>query len=171
MKRWILILVMAPVMYGLFRLVCWADCLSAWHYSESNPPTSADYIRAAIVFWGSLLTPLCIGLVTAVVAFRKQYPAHWSFGEMCIVGLPISVLIVGIVCPPFGDTNLTGRIIWYILLYANIFVGGAIVLALFNVGTSIRHRKWGKLSLSILVCCAGLLYLFWLYAFIIYIDT
>jgi hypothetical protein len=158
-------------MYGLFRLVCWADCLYGWQYSpECEPPTAADYARAAIVFWGSLLTPLCIGLVAAVVAFRKRHPARWPWGELGIVGLPALVLLGGVI-RPFWDDRWPGKILWYILVYANFLVGGAIVLALLNLGASLRRRKWGRLALSAVVFGAGLLYLFWLYAFIIYLDT
>ncbi|MFH0825385.1 MAG: hypothetical protein V2B18_21750 [Pseudomonadota bacterium] len=171
MKRWLWILAMAPVMFGLFQLVCWADCLHAWQYSPKyDPPTTVDYVRAAIVFWGALLTPVCVGLVTAVVAFRKQYPARWPFGGMCIVVLPMLVLYGGVIWP-FDDNSFVGRILWFILSYSNFIAGGAIVMGLLNLGACIRHRKWGKLTLSALAFCVGWLYLFWLYAFIIYIDT
>lgn len=171
MKRWLWLIAMAPVMYGLFRLVCWADCLHGWRYSpECEPPAPADYTRAAVVFWGSLLTPLGVGLVAAAEAFRKRYPARWPWGELGIVGLPALVLLGGIIRPFWGN-SWPGEILWHILIYANFLVGGAIVLALLNAGACLRHRKWGKLALSALSGVLGLLYLLWLYAFIIFLDT
>lgn len=43
--RWLWLPLMAPVMWGLFELVCWVDRLFAWEYSpEYDPPTRVDFI-------------------------------------------------------------------------------------------------------------------------------
>jgi hypothetical protein len=65
---------------------------------------------------------------------------------------------------------LTG-IVWFIMLWASVLVGGAVAAAGYNAGASVLQRTWGKLAVSMLTICAGMLYLFWLSGFIIYIDT
>ena len=162
---------MAPVMWALWRLVLSADRLYAWHYSENYlPPTQADYAYAAIVFWGALLTPVTVGLVMAVVTFRREGTARWPIAETCIVAVPLLALSSGLVHPLADDTWL-GNLLLGVLLWANFVVGGVVVTALLNLGACLRHRGWGRLALSALVSCGGTVYLLWLYAFIIYIDT
>ncbi|MBT5608760.1 MAG: hypothetical protein HN742_31865 [Lentisphaerae bacterium] len=174
MKRWTWVVAMAPVMLVLFKLVCWADCLHAHNYDpyEIPPPTATDFTRAAIVFWGALLTPLVVGLVAAVVAFRRSRPAHRPIAESCIVAIPLLVLLQGILWPStLPDSGCVGMLPWGILLGAQFLLGGVVVMALQNLGACARHHNWRRLLLSTLVACGGMLHLFWLYAFIIYIDT
>jgi hypothetical protein len=171
MKRWIWIIVMAPVMWGLWRLVVWADRLHAWQYSaQYAPPTEIDYARAAIVFWGALATPLLVGFAACVVAFRREYQERWPTVELILFALPWFVLYGSLL--PIAKS--LGGAVGYLeeaLLIGNILIGGTIVVTLQNIGACLRHRKWGKFTLSTLACCVGFLYLFWLYAFIIYLDT
>ena len=171
MKRWIWVLVMAPVMLGLFNLVRWADCLHSWQYSsEHSPPTAADHARAAIVFWSALLVPIIVGLATAVVAFRQKYPARWPIAESSVVGVVWLTFVAGAFCPLAENTWLS-RLILGVLVSAHLVVGGVVVITLLNLGACARVRKWGRLALSALLFGGGMLYLLWLYAFIIYIDT
>ena len=166
---------MAPVMYGLFRLVCWADCLHSWQDSCKYDPlklaTATEYTRAAIVFWGALLTPLVVGLIAAVVVFRRRHAAHWPIPELCLATIPVvMVLALGIWSPCLGGGWL-GRFLMVVIFAAQFLLGGVIVMTLLNLGACARKREWGKLVLSVLVLSVGMLYLFWWYAFIIYIDT
>jgi hypothetical protein len=150
------------------ELVIWADCLHSWHYSSKyDPPATVDYTRAAIVFWGALLTPMLIGLIMSVVAFRRDYPARWPIGEMIISASPwlmiyVPVFRASILYGPSGDSFLSA---------GNIILGGIIVMTLLNLGASARHRKWGKFALSAMASLGGILYLLWLYTVIIYLDT
>jgi hypothetical protein len=173
MKRWMWIPAMAPVMWALWRLVLSADRLHAWRYSggELPPPAPMDYTYAAIAFWGALLTPVVVGLVAAVVAFRRSRPAHQPIAESCVVAIPLVVLLQGILWPSFPDSGWLGMLLWGILLGAQFLLGGVVVMALQNLGACARHHNWRRLSLSTLVVCGGMLHLFWLYAFVIYIDT
>jgi hypothetical protein len=172
MKRWIWIPAMAPVMWALWRLVASADRLFAWQYSDKYaPPTTADYTRAAITFWGALLTPVVVGSVAAVVAFRRKRPAHWSIPETCIAAIPLLALVLGICWPSCLGSGWLGRLLEVVLFAAQFLLGGVIVMALLNLGACARRREWGKLVLSVLVSGGGMLYLLWWYAFIIYIDS
>lgn len=171
LKRWLWLPVMIPLMWGWMRLVSDADRLYGWLYSEDiAPPTSADYRHAAVVFWGALLTPLVIGVVAAVVAFRQQHTARWPLTEAAITIVPLLALVAGVTGSPPGSGPV-GQLVEAVLVGAHLLVGGGIVVALANVGACARHRRWGRLTLSGFVSSLGLLYLFWLYAFIIYINT
>lgn len=170
LKRWLWIPSMVPVMYILIKLVCWADVLHRFRYHPQRypPPTDADFLRAAIVFWGSLAIPWVIGIVAGIVAFRKKYAARWSFAELIIVCIPMIILFCSILWP----SALNNTFLAIILLFgAHFVVGGAVVMALLNIGAASRRRTWGKWVVSALVAAIGGLYLFWLYAFVIYIDT
>lgn len=171
LKRWLWIPAMAPVMYGLIRLVIWADRLHAWMYSTKYaPPTETDIIRAAIVFWGALAVPFIIGLIAAVWAFRKKSPARWPWVELLFVVLPIALIYGGFLFWP-SITVFHLPLHSIPLLYSHLFVGGTLVLIFLNAGACLRQRKWGRLSLSLLAIGIGYFYLFWLYAMIIYLDT
>ena len=173
MKRWLWIPVMAPVMWGLLQLVISADRLYAWQYNQDSvlPPTAGDYTRAAVTFWGASLTLLLVGLVAAVVAFRRKHLPHWSVPEMVIVAFPYLALALGSLRGDLYKSNSVGSACWSVMFWACLFVGGAVVVSLFNLGACVRQRMWGKFALSIGTFCAGMLYMLWLYAFIIYIDT
>jgi hypothetical protein len=172
MKRWIWILAMVPVMWGLLQLVISADRLYAYLYSDGfAPPTPADYARAAVTFWGALLTPVLVGLGAAVVAFRRKYPPRWPFLEMAIVAFPYLGFAAGSLGGFLYKSNSAGHACWYAMMGAYLVVGGAVVVSLLNLGACVRQREWGKFALSSVVLCAGMLYLLWLNAFIIYIDT
>jgi hypothetical protein len=164
---------MAPVMWGLLQTVIWADRLHAWQYSsEYAPPGAADSTRAAVVFWGALLTPMCVGLVAAVMAFRREEPPSWPVIEMVIVAFPYLAVTTGSLSGVLYTSTGAGMACWHaIIMGAYLFVGGAVVMSLLNLGASVRRRMWGKCALSTLVFSSGALYLFWLNAFIIYIDT
>ena len=171
MKRWLWIPAMAPVMWAFWQFVLSADRLHAWQYSDKYPPpTQADYTYAAIVFWTALLTPLAVGLVTAVTSFRREYSPRWIVGEMSIVSIPFLVL-VGDVLFYFHGTKWVDALLWPTLFVPSFVIGGIIVMTMLNLGACVRHRTWGKLALSALVLSGGTLYLFWLYAFVIYVDT
>jgi len=172
MKRSICFLVMAPVMCGLLQLVIWADRLHAWQYSSNfAPPTTADFTRAAVVFWGALLTPIAVGLVAAVMAFRRKYPPRWPVLEIAAVAFPYLAIATGSLTGVLYKSNIAASACWYTIMWACLFVGGAVVVSLLNLGASVRERMWGKSALSALALCTGTLYLFWLNVFIIYIDT
>lgn len=172
---------MAPVMWALLQLAHWADRLFAWQYSPEyfSPPTAADFTRAAIVFWGALLTPIFIGLVAAIVAFRKKYQPRWPILESLIVAFPYLPTGISLLSDSFHQSNTGGNTFFHAILtaffsailWACLLVGGAIVICLLNLGACIRQRTWGKCAVVVVVLFAGVLYLFWLYSFIIYIDT
>lgn len=172
MKRWIWIPAMAPVMWALWRLVLSADRLHAWHYSESYPPPApADYTYAAFAFWTALLTPAVMGLVAAVMAFRRKHPPCWPAIEIVIVAIPYLAMGIGSLTGVLYESNSAADACWLAIMWACLFVGGAIVVTLLNLGACMRQRMWGKFALSAGLFCAGTLYLFWLNSFIIYIDT
>jgi len=167
MKRWAWILVMIPVMWGWLQLVISADRLFAWEYSSKYPrPTAADYTRAAVVFWGALLTPAIIGLATAIVAFRRKYAPRWPVLELCIVAFAYVSSYAGLSLYKglwrYGDDVVTGG---YVL------VGGAVVVALLDLGACLRQHFWGRAAISALALCGGMSYLAWLNAVILYLDT
>jgi hypothetical protein len=171
-KRWIWILAMAPVMWGLLQMVIWADRLHAWQYSpEYAPPTATDFTRAAVVFWVALLTPITAGLVAAVVAFRRKYLPRWPVVEMVIVAFPYLAIATGELSGVLYRSHSAGNAFWYAIMWASLLVGGAVVVSLLNLGACVRERMWGKSALSTVVFGSGMLYLFWLNAFVIYIDT
>ena len=171
-KRWIWILAMAPVMWGLLQLVIWADRLHAWQYSPNYaPPATADFTRAAVVFWGTLLTPIFVGLVAAIVAFRRKYPPRWPVLEMTIVAIPYLLLAMGSLTGGLYKSNWVGVAFRHAINGAYLLIGGAVVLALLNMGACVHQRMWGKFALFAVVLSGGMLYLFWLNTFIIYIDT
>ena len=173
MKRWIWVLVMAPVMWGLFNLAIWADRLHAWHYPPPKypPPTAVDYTHAAVVFWGALLIPVVVGLATAVVAFRRKYPARWQIGEMVIVATPYLAMYWGLLFHLQEKTRWGDNFMWSVFNSIYFLVGGIIVMSLLNLGACVQHRKWGIFVLSTLVFCGGLLHTLWMYLVIIYLDT
>lgn len=171
-KRWLWIPAMAPVMWVLWRFVVSADRLYAWHYSEGYaPPTPADYTYAAIAFWTALLTPALVGSVTAFIAFRRKYRADWPFLELTIVVIPWLTGVTGELTHALYSSQWVGTALWQIISRASLLVGGAVVISCLNIGACVSRRKWGRLALSALVFCAGMLYLLWLNAFIIYLDT
>lgn len=150
---------MAPIMWALWWLVISADRLHAWRYSDNFAlPTTADFIRAAITFWGALLFPIAVGIAVAILAFRRQYTPRWSILETGIVAIPYLTLVAGHISETF-------------IMVASLIVGGTVVMSLLNLGACLRQRMWGKFGLSALVICGGALYPLWLYAFIIYVDT
>jgi hypothetical protein len=173
LKRYLLIPAMIPVMLVLWGLVLSADRLHGWKYSENiAPPTQSDYTFAAVVFFASLLTPLFFGLIAAIVAYYKKYRACWPLLEIGIVASIYLMFITGAV---FKNLFTKIEYIEYVavigIVGASCLVGGVIVTVLINAGACVRQRSWGKLASSVLVFLGGMLYLFWLYAFIIYIDT
>jgi hypothetical protein len=179
MKRLIWIIASAPAMWGLHHLVCWADRLYAWEYSDKYPPpTAEDFTRAAIVFWASFLIPLVTACVAAIVAFHRKSPSAWLLLESSIIALPYISLFVGMAMGVSGvspgtprASEVTESIVWFVMLWACVLVGGAVVAAGHNLGVCIRHRTWGRFAVSVVAIGAGMLYLYWLSAFIIYIDT
>jgi len=172
MKRWILIAVMAPVMWGLFRLVLWADRLHAWRYFQNYPPpTAADFTRAAVVFWASVLTPIVVGFVVAIVAFRRKYQPVWPILETGIIAVPYLSYIAGASLGILYGERRTAYIFWFVILRACVLVGGAVVATCLNLGACLRRGAWGRFALSAAAVCAGMFYLLWLSGFIIYIDT
>ena len=54
---------------------------------------------------------------------------------------------------------------------ASCLVGGVVAVVPMNLEPCVRQRNWGKFANSVLVLIGAMLYLFWLYAFIIYVDT
>lgn len=150
---------MAPVMWALWRLVLSADRLHGWHYSENiPPPTDADKAFAALVFWAGALTPALIGLAAGVWAFRRELAPRWPVLEMAVAALPFAVLASGL---------MSERAI----MIASLLAGGTVVSALMNLGACARHGDWRKGAASAAAVLGGMLYLLWLYAFIIYVDT
>ncbi|MBM4104058.1 MAG: hypothetical protein FJ263_08410 [Planctomycetes bacterium] len=166
MKRYLLIPAMIPVMLILWKLVLSADRLHAWKYYENiAPPTQSDYAFAALVFFASLLTPILIGIIAAIVAHHKKCEARWPVLETVIVVsiyLIIGVISQNLVSPTMEVIGIAG---------ASCLMGGVIVTALINLAACVRQRKWVKFVNSAMVFIGGELYLLWLYAFIIYIDT
>ena len=172
MKRWMVIVAMAPVMWGLLQMVIGADRLHAWQYSpEFAPPTEADFNRSAIAFWSALLTPICAGLVAAVVAFRRKDSPCWSVLEAAIIAFPYVVVVTGELSGVLYEPDRVGTACWRAIMGAYLVVGGAVVSCLLNLGACMRMRAWRKFSFCAVVLCAGMLYLLWWNAFIIYVDT
>ncbi|MBN2561673.1 MAG: hypothetical protein JXQ75_12165 [Phycisphaerae bacterium] len=163
---------MAPVMWALLRLVVWADRLYAWQYSPRYaPPTPADYARAAVVFGMASLTPVLVGLAAAVAAFRRKYQPRWPILEAGVVACPYLALALTLWLGLLHKPNSPLRFVGVVAIWGSVFLGGAVVAASLNMGASLRQRTWGKCALSALAICAGVLYLLWLHAFIIYLDT
>ena len=115
--------------------------------------------------------PLLILVVvsrTLLTGFHQLLFAEspWSGVGVQALQLVLSFLVVAIVCAVIfryvPDAQVDGRSAWR---------GGLVTSALFNLGACVRHASWQKASLSALVICGGGLYLAWLYAFVIYIDT
>ena len=153
---------MAPVMWVLWRLVLSADRLYAWQYNPNvAPPTTSDYTHASITFWGALLTPVVVGLTAAAIAFRRRQASRWPILETTVVAFPWLILMSG----RLSNVFLCAIVAGYLL------VGGAVVLSCSNVAACVVQRTWGRLALSAMVLCAGLLYLFCLNFSIIYVDT
>ena len=173
MKRWMWILVMAPVMWVLWRLVLSADRLHAWQYNpDVAPPTTSDFSRAAITFWVALLTPVIVGLTAAAIAFRRKQPSRWPVLEMTVVALPYLIFMTAALTPGLGSLTSVSAVfecaIACAIVALYLLVGGAVVLSCSNMAACVGQRTWGRLALSTMVLCAGLLYLFWLNFFIIY---
>ena len=163
---------MVPVMWGLFRLVIWADRLHAWQYSQKYPPpTPTAFTRAAVVYWTSLLTPVLVGCVAAIMSFRRRNLAAWPVPEIVVIALPYVSFATGSLLDVLYGSSHLANILWLVMLWSCILVGGAVVATFSNLGASVCHRTWGKCALSLAAVCAGMLYLFWLSTFIIYIDT
>lgn len=172
MKRWLWVPAMAPVMWALWRFVLSADRLHAWHYSDNYPPpTPADYAYAALAFWTASLTPVLVGLVAGIVAFRRKYRPARPVLELTIVVIPWVTFVTAELTNAIYSSDWVATALWQILSGACLFVGGAVIMSCLNMGACLPQRKWARLALSTLVLCAGELYLFWLNAFIIYIDT
>ena len=152
----------------MWKLVLSADRLHKWKYSENfAPPTQSDYNFAAIVFYTALLTPLLIGLIAGIIAHYRKYQPWWPVIETVIV---VSVYVIFIVAATTRLEILENLAIAG-LLGASCLMGGVIVAVLINTGACVRKRNWGKFANSVMVFGGGMLYLFWLYAFIIYVDT
>jgi len=163
---------MAPVMWGLMQFVVSADHLHDWHYShDCAPPTPADLAYAAIGYWTATLAPLAVGLGTAIVAFFREHRAKWPVVETAIIAFTWLALVTGDVTHAIYRTNWIGAILGLIIIWACLPIGGAVVMSCLNTGACVRGHKWGRLALSAVVICGGILYLMWLNAFIIYIDT
>ena len=170
MKRYLLIPAMAPVMLILWKLVLSADRLHAWKYSENFArPTQSDQAFAALAFYTGLLTPLLIGLAAAIIAYRKKYKPCWPILETVAVACIFLMFITGALFQNLfmkvSDLAVIG------IAGASCLMGGVIVVALLNLGACVRQRNKGKFANSASVFVGGMLYLFWLYAFIIYVDT
>ncbi len=171
MKRYLLIPAMIPVMLILWKLVLSADRLHAWKYSENFAhPTQSDHAFAALAFYTALLTPLLIGLTAAIVAHHKKCQPCWPILETVAV---VSVYLMFIIGALFQNRfmNVSELLLVTGIAGASCLMGGVIVVALLNLGACVRQRNWGKFANSALVCSGGMLYLFWLYAFVIYVDT
>jgi hypothetical protein len=173
MKRWIWVLAMIPVMWVLWRQVLSADCLYLWNYSAHDlaPPTEADYTRAAITFWGALLTPVFVGLVAAIVAYRRKHAPSWPVLETIVVALPYLVIAMAHMSGFLYDEAATGNACLSAIILAYLCIGGVVVVSILNIGACARQRVWRKLALSVVPICGGMFFLFWWNAFIIYIDT
>ena len=167
------IIVMSPIMYGLFRLVCWADCLHTWHYSGGRipPPTTADFTRAAIVYWAFLLIPVFIGCVAAFMSFQQRNSARWPLSEIGILAIPYATYATGLLLSILYRRSLLESIVWFVIFYSCVLIGGAVVAAFSNLGACLFNRTWGKLSITMVVIAVGMIYLWGLSTFIIYIDT
>ncbi len=165
------VLVMAPVMWVLWWLVLSADRLYKWQYNpDVAPPTASDYSRAAITFWGALLTPVVVGLTAAVIAFCRKQPSRWPVLEMAVVAFPCLILMTGLLGRGLSGSNLESIFICAFFV-AYLVIGGAVVSGCSNMAACVAQRTWGRLALSAMVLCAGLLYLFWFNFFILYLDT
>ena len=163
---------MIPVMWGLLQLAISAECKNICYYSEKYPPpTAADFARAAVVFWGALLTPIFVGLVAAFLAFRRKHPPRWPVFEIVIVAVPYLAMASGFLSGVLYKSNFTGNACLFTIMWASLFVGGAVVVSLLNLGACVRQHMWGKFALSAVALCAGMFYLLWLDTFIIYINT
>ncbi len=171
-KRWMWIPAMAPVMGVLWWLVLSADRLHAWqYYPDVAPPTASDYTRAAITFWGALLTPVVVGLTAAAIAFRRKQPARWPVLEMTVVAFPYLILMMGALTGGIPSSNWLSPFLLCAIFAPYLLVGGAVVSSCSNMAACVAQRSWGRLALSALLFCAGLLYLFWFNFFILYLET
>jgi len=171
-KRWTWIVGMAPAMWGLHQLVIWADRLHAWQYSDKFArPTAADFSRAAVVFWASLLIPLLAGCVAAILAFRRRVPSVWPLLEASIVAMPYVAGILVAAGVGFPGPGRLADLLAFVLLWASVLVGGSVAATGHNLGACVRQRTWGRFALSVGVVFVGMLYLFWFSAFVIYVDT
>ena len=172
MKRWLWVPAMAPVMWALWRFVRSADRLHAWQYSdEYSAPTPADHTYAALAFWMAVLTPILVGLVAAMAAFRRKYRAQWPVLEMTLVAIPWLTLVTGEVTGALYRSDWVGTALWQVVSGACLVLGGVVAISGLNMGACMSRRTWGRLALSAVVLCAGTLYLFWFNAFILYVDT
>ena len=170
MKRYLLIPAMAPVMLILFKLVLSADRLHAWKYSENiGTPTQSDHSFAALAFFTALLTPLLIGLMAAIIAHQKKSRPCWPIPETVIVA---SIYLMFIIGAFFTNHFMKVEHLAVIgIVGVSCLMGGVVVVVLINLGACVRQRNWGKFANSVLVFIGGMLYLSWLYAFVIYVDT
>ena len=170
MKRYLLIPSMIPVMLILWKFVLSADRLHAWKYSENiAPPTQSDLSYAALAFFTALLTPLLIGLVVAFIAHPKKYRPCWPILETVIVASIYLMFITGAVLSSLFMKLEHISVIG--IVGASWLMGGVVVVIVMNIEACVRRRNWGKFVNSVLVFLGGMLYLFWLYSFVIYIDT
>ena len=170
MKRYLLIPTMVPVMLILWKLVLSADRLHAWKYSENVAhPTPSDHNFAALAFFTALLTPLIIGLTAVIIAHHKKYKPCWPILETIIMAFIFLMFMIGVFFQNLF-TNISDLAVIGIV-GASCLMGGVIVVVLINLGACVRQRSWGKFANSALVFIGGMLYLFWLYAFVIYVDT
>jgi hypothetical protein len=72
---------------------------------------------------------------------------------------------------PFRGQGPWERVVVSVIFAANLLMGGVVVMVCQNAGACIRQRKWGRLGVSAIPFLGGMIYLCWLYAFIIYVDT
>lgn len=155
---------MVPVMWILWKLVLSADRLHQWKYSENfPPPTQSDHNFASFAFFTALLTPLLIGLLAGIIAHYRKCQAYWPVIETVIAASVYLMFIVGMFTLP--EVMLSG------LAGAYLLMGGVIAAVLINTGACVHQRKWGKFANSVVVLIGGMLFLYWLNAFIIYVDT
>jgi len=159
MKRWLWIPVMIPLMWMFLHMA-----ISAKYATTRPVPSAADRTRAAAVLWSTSATPAVLGLLAAAVAFRRKLTPRWPLLEIGLVllnYLAVAAMLLGGVAGAASERMIE----WPALL-----LGGVVVTALLNAGASARERMWGKVSVSLLVACAGLLHVVWLCSVILYLD-
>ena len=104
-----------------------------------------------------------------IIAHHKKYKPCWPILETFIMAFIFLMFMIGVffqnLIMNISDLAVIG------IVGASCLIGGVIVVVLINLGACVRKRSWGKFANSALVFIGGMLYLFWLYAFVIYVDT